>query len=171
MHPEAFDGARRMFESSGVDLDKPYKALDLGGVNVNGNARVFLPNATWTGLDISNGAEVDIVADARTWRSKRRFDVVLSTELFEHTDGLDEILQTIAHHMNKNGPQLLVITCASTGREPHGCRGTFQVPPGEWYRNIPEEELRDALEAVFEEVHVEYNSAHCDLYAWAKGVK
>jgi hypothetical protein len=64
MHPEARDGLARQLAASGVALDAPWRVLDLGGRNINGQIRDLLPAAKWTGLDITPGPGVDLVHDA-----------------------------------------------------------------------------------------------------------
>jgi hypothetical protein len=171
MHAEAFDGFGRMLKLSGVDPGTIKKALDVGGADVNGTARGYFPNAEWLGLDIEPAPAVDIVANAATWRSKRRFDAVIATELFEHTPEWREIIETMALHLGKNGPQLFVTTAASTGRPGHGARGEWGVPAGQYYGNVDPEALSDVLDKYFLNVHVEFNPNPGDVYAYAQGVR
>lgn len=171
MHTEAYEAVGRMISLSGVDPSSVKKALDVGGADVNGTAREYFPNAAWTGLDIEAAPGVDIVANAATWRAKNRFDLVLATELFEHSSEWVDIIETMAVHLGKNGPQLLITTAASTGRMPHGARGEWGVPPGQHYANVPPDVLEAVLNAWFKNVHVEYNPHPGDVYAFAQGVK
>lgn len=175
MHAEAYDGFGRMLQLAvqlgAVDPAAVKKGLDVGGADVNGTARDYFPNATWTGLDIEAGPGVDIVADASLWRAKNRYDVVIATELFEHTPVWIDIIETMAVHLGKNGPQLFVATAASTGRPGHGARGEWGVPPGQHYANVDPGELESVLRGWFKAVHVEYNPNPGDVYAVAWGVK
>jgi hypothetical protein len=167
MHAEAYAAAIRMVAESRIDASRLHTGLDLGGVNVNGTIRGLFPATTWTGLDISPGPEVDVVADATTWRSDNKFDIVISTELFEHCIGWPKAVETMAYHLNPEGPQTVFITAGSTGRRPHGKRGNWNPDTGEHYENVEPEDLRSVLSEYFEEVHVTYNAKACDVYAWA----
>ena len=171
MHPEAYSGFADKVLEAGLDPTAELKVLDIGSHNANGNVRDLLPNSAWTGLDIVDGEDVDIVADATTWRSKRRFDVVATTETFEHLEDWRALLDTAVHHLSKNGPQVLLVTCASTGRPVHGAWGAPHLQAGEWYNNVSPEDLRTELEARFEDVSVTYRQNPGDAYAYAKGVK
>lgn len=148
--------------------------LDVGGADVNGSVRAQLPNTNWTGLDIGAAPGVDIVADAATFEwlydHGTRYDLVIATELFEHAEKWRDILAVMTEALALNGPQLLIATCASTGRPPHGSRGEWGVPDGQYYGNVDPDELRTELEKYFREVHVEFNPNPGDVYCWARGL-
>lgn len=173
MHPEARDGLARLLAASGLTLDKPWRVLDLGGRDINGSIRGLLPNAYWTGLDITPGPGVDLVHDATLpWPDGwDRFDLVVCTEVLEHVQGWRALLRTAAQALEPGGPELLFVTCASTGRRPHGASGELDPPLGEWYANVPAEEVRAGLAACFWDVVVEYRMLPGDAYARAQGVK
>ena len=172
MHPEARDGLARQLEASGLDLTAPWRVLDLGGRDVNGGVRDLLPAAKWTGLDIAAGSGVDLVHDATTpWPDDfDRFDLVVSTEVLEHVEHWPAVLRTAAQALEPGGPEALFVTCASTGRRPHGASGEMDPPPGEWYGNVPPGLLEARLLDAFERVAVEYRANPGDAYAWAQGV-
>ena len=80
MHPEAYEWVRPHATS------EPVEVLDIGGRNINGTSRDHFPHATrFTVIDIAEGPGVDVVADAATWTPDRSYDVVVCTEVFEHT--------------------------------------------------------------------------------------
>lgn len=173
MHPEARDGLARMFDASGLDLDRPWRVLDLGGRDINGSIRDLLPYATWTGVDVAPGPGVDLVHDCtRPWPGDGPlFDVVVCTEVLEHVEQWQRLLSTCAEALAPAGPQFLFVTCASDGRPPHGAAGGPVPLPGEWYRNVPPGTLHEALTARFRHVAVEYRAVPGDAYAWAEGVR
>ncbi|MGW8679671.1 methyltransferase domain-containing protein [Streptomyces sp. NPDC055817] len=173
MHPEARDGLSRMLTNSGLALDAPWRALDLGGRNINGSIRDLLPKAEWSGVDIEGGPGVDVVHDATTpWPDDAsRYDLVVSTEVLEHVREWRPLLRTCAQALEPGGAESLFVTCASIGRRPHGASGEIDPPPGEWYANVDPEDLREALECYFVNVHVEYRANPGDAYARAQGVR
>jgi SAM-dependent methyltransferase len=158
--------------------------LDIGGADVNGTARRWFPEVSWHGLDIAPGPGVDIVADATTWRGHGfvgdegreqpgidlpAYDIVLCTELLEHVKDWPAVLETIWHALVPDGHAF--ITCASTGRRPHGARGEHDVPPGEHYANVHPDELRDKVSRMYQagmkfEGAMRYTAVPGDLYAW-----
>lgn len=174
MHAEAYDGFGRMLAASGLDVNHPWYILDVGGADVNGSVRDYFPQGIFTGLDIEAAPGVEIVADAATWQLPEDdygYDVVIATELAEHAEDWAAIVETMAKALDPEGPMLLITTCASDGRPPHGARGEWGVPEGQWYRNVPPGEMREILERHFREVYVEYQANPGDCYAWARGVK
>ncbi|MEV8439138.1 methyltransferase domain-containing protein [Actinosynnema sp. NPDC051121] len=167
MHPEALEGARNMIAAAGVDQTAELVGLDLGGADINGTARALLPMVKWFGLDLDPGPGIDIVADAREWEPDREYDVVLCTELLEHVQGWQPCIVTAWRALRRGG--YLILTCASTGRRPHGVRGDLHPGPGEWYANVPVDELEQLLNAVFGgSYHVRYRADPGDAYAWAR---
>lgn len=172
MHPEAYAGFARMLEQTGIDAEYPYLGLDVGGADVNGSVRGQLPNTIWHGLDIKPAPGVQIVADAATWRPDGTlYDVVIATELFEHAERWADIIETMARALAPDTQQLLIATCASDGRPPHGARGEWGVPAGQYYGNVSPDALERRLRDFFRLVHVEYNPNPGDAYMWAQGLK
>lgn len=138
--------------------------LDIGGRNVNGTTEFLFPNARYTVLDVRPGDNVDIVADAATWQPDRQYDLVVSTECFEHTPDYPAICRT-AYAACKPGGRF-VVTCAAPGRASHSAFVEAGLQPGEFYQNVEPEALRDALEtAGWREAQVEV--AGLDLQATA----
>lgn len=166
MHQEAEIALYRMLGEVGIDRYAEYDVLDVGGRQVNESIRHLLPVSRWTGVDVRPGPNVDVVADARTWEPPRRFDVVFCTEVFEHVESWAQVLFTCARATKIDGGYLFV-TCASSGRPPHGAEGTEAVPDGEYYRNVLVGDLASELRRYFRDVDVRYVFPPGDLYAWA----
>lgn len=177
MHIEAYEGFARMLALSGYDKEKVTLGLDVGGADVNGSVRGQLPYIIWFGLDIEPAPGVDIVADAATWRLDHAdppsvgYDIVIATELFEHAERWREIIKTMALALKEGGSETLIATCASIGRGPHGARGEWGVPAGQYYGNVSPEDLGIELDKYFVETYVEYNPNPGDAYMWAQGVR
>jgi len=161
MHPEAFNFVRDHA------VDTPVSVLDLGGRNVNGSIRELFPKATsWTALDIRDGEGVDIVADAADWVPDRLYDVVVSTELFEHTPVWPEICATAFKACRPGG--LLILTMAGPGRPEHSAVDGGPLRPSEYYGNVGPWQLRRVLEEVgFTDVVIDSQPAPADTRAVA----
>jgi SAM-dependent methyltransferase len=172
MHPEARKGLARQLAASGLSLDAPWRVLDLGGRDINGQIRDLLPAAKWTGLDIEPGPGVDLVHDAtQPWPDGwDRYDVVVCTEVLEHVEQWAALLRTASQALEPGRPELLLVTCASTGRPVHGASGAPLPEPGEWYANVPPQVLGERLLELFRDVTVEYRALPGDAYARAVGV-
>lgn len=123
--------------------EDPIDVLDIGGRNLNGSVRASYPNARYTVLDLRRAPDVDVVADAATWEPDKAYDLVICTEVFEHTPQWSAILST-AHKALKPGGRL-VATCASGTRAPHSGIEATGIQPGEFYRNVQPEEMETTL--------------------------
>lgn len=147
--------------------DEALAVLELGGRFINGGVRDLFPNADpYVSLDIVPGPGVDVVANAATWVPDRRYDLVVSTELFEHTPEWPEILATAAAACRPGGR--LVLTMAGPGRSPHGAGGGG-IQPGEYYANVDPLALRDHLQlAGWVDVDVDYLEHPGDTRATAR---
>lgn len=126
--------------------------LDIGGRDLNGSPRMFFPNASpYHVLDLYPGPNVDIVADAATWKPEFNFpagemgyDLVICTEVFEHTPAWREILATAWSALRPGG--WLLFTCAGPGRPVHsGISAVWALEPGEHYANVSPDEIHDEL--------------------------
>lgn len=121
----------------------PAVVLDLGGRDVNGTPRPFFPKAEYVSLDILPGA--DIEADAADWTPDREYDLIISTELFEHAERWRDIIRT-AYEAARTGAYFLV-TCAGPGRAPHSGVDGREVREWEHYGNVSAADMQQALEA------------------------
>lgn len=130
------------------------KVLDIGSLDINGSNRPLFTNCEYTGVDIGPGPNVDVVSKGHELNHPdESYDVIISTECFEHDKFYRETLQNATRMLRPNG--LLLFTCASTGREEHG---TVKAHPGsspftsvtqDWesyYKNLTEQDVREAID-------------------------
>lgn len=123
----------------------PTRVLEIGSYDVNGSVRPLFAGAErYHGIDIRPGPGVDEVADAATYRTNRRFDVVVCCETLEHAPDPAAVIQTAYDLLTPGGH--LILTAAAHDRMPHGVNGGM-VQPGEHYANIHEGDLRAWLGA------------------------
>ena len=129
--------------------------LDLGGRDVNGTTRPLFPGADrYVSVDIVEGRGVDVVADAAELDLRDRFDVVVSTELLEHTPRGAEIVANARKHLKPGGHFLA--TMAGVGREVHSASGSPRLLPGEYYGNVEHDTLEGWLrDAGFDWWHID----------------
>lgn len=184
MHPEAYRGVHWAIRESGFPehlanglFDTRILALDLGGADINGTARRPVTEhavrtgtfTRWDAWDIENGPGITNVVDATQPTPPAYhglYDVVLCTEVLEHVAAWDAVLRT-AHAVLIPGG-FLFLTCASTGRRPHGARGDMDPAPGEHYGNVHAIDIDTALEEIkFSRWGCTYNPNPGDAYAWA----
>jgi len=115
--------------------------LDCGSLDINGNNREFFDDSRYIGLDIIPGRNVDIVCPAHKYH-EYGFDVVISTEMLEHDKFWKKSLENIYLMVRDNG--LIILTAATTGREPHGIPGHHpkdSPATHNYYLNITKEML------------------------------
>lgn len=137
MHHEA------MLFVSNWRTDEPVTVVEFGSRNINGSPRWLFPNADYVGVDIADGDGVDVVADGARFKPRRKADVVVCCEVFEHTQGWRRLVNNAARCLRQGGR--LVVTAAGPGREPHSAVDGGVVRPGEWYENIDPAKLGAAL--------------------------
>lgn len=164
MHIEAHEGFGWILKQSGIDPEHKWHILDLGGQHINGSVHDYFPNSKITTLDIENA---DIIADATTWEPNQLFDLVITTETFEHVRDWPRIIATARKALDPDGPGLFFVTCASTNRPRHGATGAPDPVRGEWYKNVEPNVLQQWLGQFFNHVAVEYRYPPGDAYAWA----
>lgn len=150
--------------------------LDLGSLDINGNNRHLFTNYTYVGIDIGVGKNVDVMCRNHEYKTEDRFDVVISSECFEHDEFWDKSIKNGIDLLKPGG--LFTFTCATTGRPEHGTRRTSPIDSpftskldNDYYMNLTEEDIRKAIdiEGCFSEYKFEVNEKACDLYFW--GVK
>jgi SAM-dependent methyltransferase len=154
------------------------KVLDVGSLDINGSNRdLFDDTCEYTGIDVAEGKNVDVVSIAHEFDAPdETYDVVISTECFEHDPFFGLTLRNIARMLKRGG--LFVFTCATTGRPEHGTRRAApESSPlslerwGDYYRNLTEEDIRPELDIarIFPTHVFQVNTIDCDLYFY--GVK
>lgn len=70
------------------DMFKGVSVLDVGSLDINGNNRYLFYEGSeptsYVGIDVGEGKNVDIVCKGHEYSPGNQFDVVISTECFEH---------------------------------------------------------------------------------------
>ena len=150
------------------------RVLDIGSLDINGNNRfLFDGDYEYVGVDIGEGKNVDVVCRGHEYIGEKPFDVVISTECFEHDEFYDLTLQNMYLHLKPGG--IFLFTCATTGRKEHGTKRTSPKNAPfvtDYYKNITEQDVREVLNVqdLFSDFQfIARTSAPHDLYFW--GVK
>lgn len=129
---------------TGVDV------LDIGSLDINGNNRYLFSYYTYTGVDVGEGKNVDVVSKGHEYKPNKQFDVVISTECFEHDQHWRETIKNCIDLTKEGG--LFIFSCATTGRQEHGTtRTTPQDSPfthslfNDYYMNLEEKDIREVF--------------------------
>lgn len=164
MHPEAYEAVKMMRDQAFKHQEIPwFEGLDVGGSNHNGTARDLFSETTWDIID-PHGGEGVIPEDFLVWEPPHTYDIILCTEVFEHTSDWKAIVQKAHDILNTGG--VMFVTCAGEGRQTHGAFGDPSPAEGEWYQNIDTAELKSVFDRLFYPVHGYYNYPPGDLYYW-----
>jgi len=146
-------------------------ALDIGGRDVNGQVRDFWPitGLSWTIIDLIKATGTEhcdnyIIGDYSVYNfGDTKFDLILCTEVFEHTDQWYNIIQN--SYRDLKTPGIFIATCAGPGRAPHNAFDGSALREGEYYWNIEPEDAASAMMAAgYEDGEVRYNFGESDLY-------
>jgi SAM-dependent methyltransferase len=157
---------------------KNCSVLDIGSLDINGNNRFLFEDCSYIGVDIGPGKNVDIISKGHEYDPVERFDVVISSECFEHDMHYADTIKNAIRLTKPNG--MFLFTCASTGRPEHGTRRTSPNSSPytsntegwmDYYKNLTEKDIREVIkvESVFTDHYFEYKNPPCDLYFW--GIK
>ena len=118
--------------------------LDIGGRDVNGTPR-HLFDGRYVVVDLAAGPNVDHVVDAVVLALGETFDVVVCTEVLEHSDRAGELVATAHRHLADGG--VFIATMAGTGRAPHSAVDGGPLRRRRVYRNVTADDLAGWLEA------------------------
>jgi len=146
------------------------RVLEVGSRNVNGSIRELFEECDYIGIDIEPGKGVDTVCPGHDYRDEPgALDVVCSAETFEHDPYADLTIQNMIRLLRSGG--LLFMTCAGEGRKEHGTAktGTNYGPDPNFYRNVSIQQFLEWAQiesGTFNELHLQYNPQHKDLYFW-----
>jgi SAM-dependent methyltransferase len=166
MHDQAWDWVQYVASKIGP----AGRVMDQGGQNVNGDIRpLFEGVAEWISVDLADTEGVTVVADAGDYTHPEPCDVVVSTELLEHTPRGPDIIKRAYESLKPEGHY--VITTAAPGRPVHNATGGEELAPGEHYANISYDELNQWLnDAGFHYIIIDTVGPphHVDIRAWAQ---
>ncbi|OBU41026.1 hypothetical protein AYY26_21045 [Photobacterium phosphoreum] len=170
---------REFCESVKVKLPSFFKnklVLDIGCLDINGNNGFLFDNCGYLGIDIAEGRNVDIVTTGhKLGLPDNTFDVIISTECFEHDQFYPKTIKNIYRMLKPGG--LFLFSCATTGRPEHGTRATTPEDApllqniDEWsdyYKNLTELDIKEIfngkIDNLFNNYQFSTNDKTKDLY-------
>lgn len=123
------------------------RVLEVGSYDVNGSIRHFFEEpVSYIGIDLAPGKAVDMVCHGADFHSDEYFDVVASTECFEHDPRWMETFTNMIELCRSGG--LVFFTCAANHRQEHGTPRTSpndSAKATEYYRNLNIEDFDHRL--------------------------
>lgn len=167
-HVEQFEFFKKVKEAH-PDFFKSKTVLEIGSQDVNGSIRSYFDNCKFLGLDISSAKCVDLVIPGELCQfPTASFDVIVSTECFEHTPEWKEILENSIRQLRPSG--LLILTFAHPGRAAHGTIDSevgSSPFTGNYYKNLSPCHLLQEypkLNEFFDRFEFIVDSISCDTY-------
>ena len=159
---------------------KEKRILDIGSLDVNGNNRfLFDDQSGYIGLDVGEGPNVDVSTPGHVYDAPADFfDVIISTEVFEHDMYYEKTIQNVIRMLKPGGA--FIFTCASGQRPEHGTRrrGEHDAPlliqqSEEWanyYKNLEEEDFLaiDGFKEAFPDGMFELGSHGVYNHEWSE---
>ena len=149
--------------------------LDVGSGDINGNNRFLFEDCEYHGNDVIKAPNVTVVSKTKDLNFENNtFDVIISTECFEHDPEYKQSFIKIYDMLKTDG--LFLFTCASTGRPEHGTRrrapkDSFGTRGGlkdmrDYYKNLTEQHLNNVLPLndLFSSWDTYYDTGHKDLF-------
>ena len=146
------------------------KVLEIGSLNINGSVRQFFTECDYLGVDIGEGRDVDMVCKGHELPfPAMSFDTVISCECLEHDVYWDKTFAKMCE-LSKD---LVVMTCATTGRKEHGTTASSPTDApftNDYYKNLAIGDLVNKFDfhAMFKHFGFAMNSDSHDLYFWGK---
>ena len=87
MHTSAYKNTEKFYKKYCVENIETKKIIDVGSYSVNGSVRPIFEKGQYIGVDMSEGPNVDIVANANNLPfNDNEIDIVVSISCFEHDD-------------------------------------------------------------------------------------
>ena len=152
------------------------KVLEVGSLNINGTLRNEFKDCDYTGIDLGEGRDVDVVCGGQEYDAPDNFfDSCISAECFEHNPYWKETFLNMVRMCKPGG--LVLFTCATEGRAEHGTsrskpgNSPFTIKECDYYKNLTEKDFTDVIDidALFDRYEFSVNNECFDLYFW--GIK
>jgi SAM-dependent methyltransferase len=154
------------------------RVLDIGSLDVNGNNRHLFYQCEYIGVDVVEGPNVDVVSVAHVFESRRTFDVILSTNAFEHDMYYEKTLLKVVELLREGG---LFFFSAGFAYKEHGTKRTSPSDSGtaqsrwkvdkwsSYYKNLRPSDIQKVLN--LDKIFGAYSIGvyHRDLRFW--GIK
>ena len=136
--------------------------LDVGSMDINGNNRQFFDNIqSYIGLDLGPGNNVDVQCSIHEYNPEKQFDVVISTECFEHDKHYKEGIRRMYNLLCPGG--MMILTIAGKHRPEHGTIATSPADSPyttDYYRNITFKDFNELFELEDEFIICEVSYDH-----------
>jgi hypothetical protein len=161
MHPSVMEFGRRKLTA---ELIRGARVLEIGSQNINGSLRSYvepLGPSFYIGIDLEPGLGVNIVCavhDLGRYLSRTDFDIVICTEVLEHTYDWKGLIEGIKSSISPGG--CILLTTRSPGFRYH------PFPEDHWRFTI--ENMKDIFADFDTSVEADLEPAHPGVFVFAR---
>lgn len=111
-------------------IPEPKKVLDVGSRDINGHLRDMFHPDSYTGLDMLEGQNVDVIANGHKMPFENQiFDLVISFDTFEHDDEFWLTLKEMKRVLKKGGYMVIGVPSRRCPEHDH---------PHDYWRFMPQ---------------------------------
>lgn len=149
---------------------KNKSVLDVGSIDINGNNRYLFEDCDYTGLDIGEGKNVDVICPIENYNPEKQFDIIISTEMLEHCRNWKMSLLKMYELLKDRG--VLILTAGGDGRGEHGthnhdeCASPYTL---DYYGNISNEMFQSVLKpSMFQDYYCRQDKGDFQFYGIKK---
>lgn len=121
------------------------RVADIGSADINGNNKFLFTGCNYTGYDIWNGPNVDIICEGKNVPGL--YGTVITTNCLEHDRDWMFTLMNCVRITHPLG--MLLITVPTTGYPEHGTsrvEGFASPATNDYYRNLTEQDIKPIVE-------------------------
>lgn len=162
MHKTAYINAQKFYDKyCSINIENK-SVLDIGSWNGNGCLKPIFEKAKYTGLDIQQGPNVDVVGSSHNLPfNDSTFDIVISTSCFEHDEFFWITFLEISRVLKNNG--YIYICAPSSGPyHPHLCPSdSWRFYPDSW-RSLSRWAIKNNYKINLVESYIDTNRIHPD---------
>lgn len=152
------------------------KVLDIGALDINGNNRGLFTDSDYTGLDIVEGKNVDVVSVGHEYNAPMgSFDVILSTNALEHDIHYPKTLNHMVHLLRSGGFMFFTVPYKIRvhGTRKHNPKDSpTSQQGGEWadyFKILTPQDIRDVLD--LDGLFSKYELTHYEIDMVFWGIK
>lgn len=98
--------------------------IDIGSLDINGTYRDLFSKSTYIGVDIVEGANVDMIMDSEEWDNLKDIDIVISGQTLEHVEDVPKLMKSIFNVLKSDGIICMIAPSAGLPHE-QGWFGNF----------------------------------------------
>ncbi len=154
MHKESHDFVK---ECLGL-IGSRERVVEIGSRDINGSIKKLFNGSEYIGVDLVDGKNVDVVADAAEWQPEMLQDLVVCASVLEHTPRGFALVESAARMLLPGG--FFVVTTVADPWPEHSAVDGGTLRAGEHYNNLTKGILERWVKMCFGEAIVRQDGAN-----------